>query len=307
MSLVAKNPWFHGFEPTIHTLELRVRDLQVTRGWWDADRHSDEVRRPDEIEYLIRGSATTGADVIAVIGSEDPADTTRTLRFALHGRTRERRIAEWEQLGPDGLADLVEDPTDAHQLNLVQFLRNVNENFDKEPPTILLQRQRKDRELDVEASWSIHCEVPPSVLEAIIADIYVGRCAELALSIELDPCLTESWYAPISEPATIGVLRQGKYDDGSCRGWVKGVGWATVGVLSSERRSLVDQVHAFESSVLEDEDETIIPTIPDLLSRSQTGAIAPEMAAVAIAGLARSAKVGFWLVFGLILLLALIR
>ena len=315
MSLVKNNSKFHGFEPTIHTLELRVRALQLTRGWWAQDRLADKPEPPRPVSYVLRGTATTGADTITVIGSNEPDDTTRTLEFCLVARTREERVAEWEELKRygDRLEGMIEDPTDTEQASLVQFLRNVNEGFEREPPTVLVQRQKPDLALSMLAPWTVFCEVPPEAFDAIVADIHAGRCAEIACSIELSPLLTDAWYAPVSEPTTIGLLKQGKYDDGSSRGWVKDLRWATIGSLSAETTSLLQQLEAAERGdeweKEDDVDEVTIPSSRQPMHDTTRphSAISGEAAMSAIASLASTTRRGFWLLLILILLIAFLR
>lgn len=113
---------------------------------------------------------------------------------------------------------MLESPEDEELERIVQFLRTCHERFEEEPPSVSLQRQQDDRELDIDASWMAYCEVPPEAFDAIVADMREGRCNELSCSIELSPFLTDTWYAPVSEPATIGLLTQGKYDHGRVAG-----------------------------------------------------------------------------------------
>ncbi len=188
MSLVKNNSKFHGFEPTIHTLDLRVRDLQLSRGWWAEDRLVDRPEPPTTVGYVLRVRATTGADTITIIGSKEPDDTTQTLEFCLIARTHKERVAQWDELKQygDHLANMIEDPADTEQASLVQFLRNVNEGFEEKPPTVLVQRHKPDPELRNVAPWGVFCEAPPEVFDAIVADIHVGRCTEIACSVELE-------------------------------------------------------------------------------------------------------------------------
>jgi hypothetical protein len=315
MSLVKNNSKFHGFEPTIHTLELRVRDLQLSRGWWAEDRLVDKSEPPRPVGYVLRGRATTGADTITIIGSEEPDDTTQTLEFCLIARTHEERVAQWEELKQygDRLVGMLEDPADTEQANLVQFLRNVNEGFEGKAPTVLVQRHKPDPELSNVAPWSVFCEAQPDAFDAIITDINAGRCTEIACSIELSPLLTDSWYAPISEPTTIGLLKQGKHDDGSSHGWVKSLQWATIGSLPPETTSFLQRLAAGGHGDGRDEeegvDEDIIPSSQQLMRNAirPHSAISSDAAMSAIASLATTTKRGFWMLLILILLVVVFR
>ena len=157
---------------------------------------------------------------------------------------------------------------------------------------------------------------PPEAFDAILADMREGRCSQLSCSIKLSPFLTDAWYVPASEPATIGLLKQGKYDHGSNRGWLQSVTWAPVGSLPEEKTSLLHSLEDEEGKRLptqhdeEEGDAGIAMPSPRQLVRDamQPAAIlASDASNTAIVALATAMRRGFWMLLILILLVAIVR
>ena len=303
MSLVDNNALLHGFRPTIRTLHVTVADLRILRGWNAYGLFSSADDPPPEpaIWEKMFGVATLGADAITVIGSEQTP--IRQLSFELYAFTDWNSLSDhWESHKKDWggpLKDIEEGGTDGDDARLVQYLRNVYSRLDGRPPTSFLSFSKADWELGRGDEWNLSCEVPKIVFDTLVSDHLHGRCRTLSISLTLSPTLVSDEYAPPSVPVTFGILRLGKHDGGTGRGWVEHLSWESMDKPQLE--AMAGSAHTTDNDSANQEPPEISAAVQQSLQESIRN-LNKE-----ILSLVSTTRKGFVFVLLLILLIKIIR
>jgi len=144
---------------------------------------------------------------------------------------RRRILKDWGDTPATGPSDALTEEQDAFR----QFLAIAQAKFAKKPWTVFVAFWPADRDIGNDDEWQLSCEVPRTILDALIADLDQGNADSLEISFELEPGLSDAWDAPVSEGGTVGIPRLGKYERGSCHGWLLDLRWKVSGVTISPR------------------------------------------------------------------------
>lgn len=206
-----------------------MHELTLCHGWNACGLLASpgDQARPIEIVNSVLGLATVDKDTIAIIGSQ--RRPTRQLSFTLGSFEDWNTVSEkWQRdkiIWGDPLRDLETSVDNEDGQRFLQYLRIVYAQFEERPPTIWLGFSKADCELGNKDEWQLSCEVPRPVLNALATDISNGKCDRLDVLLTLAPTLVDNEHAPPSVPVTLGILRLGKYDGGSSRGWIERVSW----------------------------------------------------------------------------------
>ncbi|MDB4891853.1 MAG: hypothetical protein JWL61_3708 [Gemmatimonadetes bacterium] len=296
-----ENPLMHGFTHSVRTLHGTVTGLRVIRGWTGPTGYFlDPTAAYDAHHLRLIGSLTLAKSKVAVIGEDrSPVETMEVIFHGVTGPDALRKqYDDLERLGTDWRKEMVGDGTDPDRVMVAEFLGRVHEQFEKEPPSISLNFTTADWEIGNKEMWSLECFVPVTVLEAIATALEAGRSDALSVSFEVQPSLTSDEYAPPSVAVTVGVLRKGKHDSGQAYGWIKGVSWYA---RPAEDLPKSDDAKDDPSNAL-----AFAPN-PALRGAAPTAVGTAVTATAAIESLARTIKMGFWLLLILISLVAIIR
>lgn len=230
MSLIENNARLHEFRPMPwRTVYATVSSVRLVRGW-SADEllaSRDDPPRQPSVKPALTGTVRLDKDLIEVIGAERAS--ARELSFTL------RPFSDWTALSHtwkaerekwgDPLDGVRQDSDDDDGKRLVEYLQKVYEVFEKRPPTLFLYFCKADREFGNNDEFGLDCQVPHVVFDALAADVAGGKCEEVNVSFELAPSLSDAEHAPPGVAVTLGILRMGKHDEGSSRGWVERVSW----------------------------------------------------------------------------------
>lgn len=195
-------------------------------------------------------------DSIGVIGAERAS--ARELSFTL------RPFSDWAALSHtwkakrekwgDPLDGVRQDSDDDDGKRLVEYLQKVYDVFEKRPPTLYLYFLKADWEIGYNDEFGLDCQVPRVVFDALAADVAGDKCEEVNVSFKLAPSLSDAEHAPPGVAVTLGILRMGKSDHGSSRGWVERVSW---GIPAAARAvSETDLEDATEDSDSVDESQS---------------------------------------------------
>lgn len=207
-----------------------VADLRLHRGWCPVGSLSMNGARGSDshVTEWIAGTVTT-TDHITVVGSS--LQPINELLFHLRPFDNlDERAAEWERIQPHRRVSGEEQfkwdsEQDESTRQLLASTRAAESEFNEKPPTAAVFFSASDRELGHPDQWWTQCEVLRSIFDALASDVRNGICPTLHVAIGLNPPLTSNYYAPPSEPVTLGLLRHDQHDHGSSRGWLEGMDW----------------------------------------------------------------------------------
>ena len=255
--------------------------------------------RPSETS--IRGRAIFEKDSVALIESEKPAINAAELTI--------RAVDDMESLGKlwtaekerwgDPLRSFGTDLNDDDERRLLQYLRNCYADFDLRPPSLSVVFAAADWELGLKDSWFIDCVVPRRVFDALTADIVERGCSALKVGVQLNPALSDQWYAPPSVAVTFGILKDRPPGKGAvARGWIEQLQWQT----SPKHITLPEPI---AGEVVREIGSKAPP--PSVSAAEYTVDQLASVTGLAVAELARKTTRGFVLVLVLIVLVAVLR
>jgi len=296
-SLVDDNARLWKFKPTIRTLRISVRDAHLVRSW-GTGQFREGSTDVGAVAVSVHGHAVLEKDSLALIAPATHAVKEATLSVRTTERLgslsnmwaneaeRARRLQSFEA---------GQEPDD---LNLLQYLRNCYKDFESRPPSVAITFWPANWEFGNRDEWFIECEIPNASLVVLARDLERNRCSSVTISIELNPTLSDEWYAPPSVPVTLGVLSGAESSSGgSAYGWITNLDWQIIPNVSQTTvsRALAPEV----SECLNAEPE--VDKVTEVLGRIQLATLE------SLGELSRTTKRGFVFVLLLIGILALFR
>jgi len=235
-----ENPFTHWPNIGSRELECVIASPIVRRGWWPDDpEEPDECEAPADglltpattgpdaglTEYLSGRALLTRRDEVASFSANGQTRPSRSLEVVLRA-TSDRLRSEWrerrEANARSGFGGLGAGPTlqgerrrEEHDVNARAFERLAGRE-----PNAILGYMEPSMNADGGESWFMECLLPTSVFHALVNDVLVGRCFELAVRMSF-PCgfLSGGWSA--EDPALHGVF------EGQAYGWVAAVAWSS--------------------------------------------------------------------------------
>lgn len=310
MTLLKGNSLLHGYWPGPRNLFLTVEDLAAYRGWTGRGLLVNEGNAPTTAGASIGGTAKLDKDSLTIIGSGQKP--TKKLSFSMVPfETLDARAAAWQSHKADwgdplrDFADAAKTSTSDEYPRLLQFLRNVYEEFEENPPSLAVGFNAANREIGTTYSWYAECQVPHAVFSDLFGDVLAGRVRRLNLHLELAPTLTDSEYAPPSVPVTIGILASG--ESGHARGWVNGVYWDVSSSVNVTSRTEVAAAKTTLESTDEDFDDELDDTERIERVSANVGSSDENPLRNEVTVLAKTVRFGFVVVLILLALLALVR
>lgn len=252
-SLTDENAELGDFGSSIRTLHGTVHALTVQRGWRGRDLFADdpdkiynyESKTGDWIKGRIKLEKRDRVQLIRTTEACRSDKLTLTLRpyesLATLAERWDRMEDIWERMETRRRGG--EDMQSPDAQRLLQFLSNVRQHFNEQPPTLSIGFHDWTSKYKTGGDWNVEAFVPQDVFAAFADDIVGGRCSGVNIGMELAPTLVDSEYAEHSDPVVFGVLDFDKY--GPTDGWTTYLGWS--------RRKRVKETHGTVGTVVSEE------------------------------------------------------
>ncbi|HEX5281960.1 MAG TPA: hypothetical protein VFW28_17900 [Micropepsaceae bacterium] len=212
---------FGGFHPdAIRTFYVKGRGLAVNRSW-SRRNNVDDTTRSQECSAHITAKGYGNRDDVCVIGTEKASSVfALTIRPEKDAKSALERWANTDRLRKLGAGEQTGETPEQ------RLWSHINDELKKEPPTAFLGFIERNWELGISEGWFLDCDVPPSVFDALTADIVNRDVDEVGIGIRWVAGLVRDRHAPPVVPTTWGLFTlPGSTSPETMNGHVTAIGW----------------------------------------------------------------------------------